>query len=75
MMPGGLDRYKSCCLVETAQAPATAAKASGAKKFELVVYSECQPRVQSADGCQWPNPWVPIVATTTVMHGGGQWRC
>jgi hypothetical protein len=37
MMPGGLDRYKSCCLVETARAIETAAKASGAK-FELVVY-------------------------------------
>ena len=39
MMPGGLDRYKSCCLVETARAIETAAKASGAK-FELVVYPE-----------------------------------
>ena len=39
MMPGGLDRYKSCCLVETARAIETAAKASGAK-FELVVYPD-----------------------------------
>ena len=33
------DRYQDCCVIETARAMETAAKASGAQ-FELVVYPE-----------------------------------
>jgi carboxymethylenebutenolidase len=39
VMAAKLDRYQSCCLVETAQAMEAAAKEAGVK-FELVVYPE-----------------------------------
>ena len=39
VMAGQRDRYNNCCLIETARAMETEAKAS-AKKFELVVYPE-----------------------------------
>ena len=39
VLAGGKDHYKDCCLIKTARAIETAAKASGTQ-FELVVYPE-----------------------------------
>lgn len=39
ILAGELDRYKNCCVIESARAIAAAAKDSGAK-FELVVYPQ-----------------------------------